>query len=114
MICLLTERRLRPGTFAEFREAWEPVGDPPPSLIRAFHLRAIGDPDHIVSFGLFDLSHAQLAALRTDPDTAEQQRARVAAMSAFIEAIGVDGAFEVVEVVEGPSTGAEEDRALLA
>ncbi|MDX6555424.1 MAG: hypothetical protein QOD86_1619 [Miltoncostaeaceae bacterium] len=114
MICLLTERRLRPGTFDEFREAWEPVGDPPPSLIRAFHLRAIGDPDHVVSFGLFDLSRAQLDALRTDPDTAEEQRARAAAMGGFIEEIGVDGAFEVVEVVEGPSTGAEEDRALLA
>ena len=114
MICLLTERRLRPGTFEEFREAWEPVGDPPSSLIRAFHLRAIGDPDHIVSFGLFDLSRAQLEALRTDPDTAEQQRARVEAMSAFIEEIGVDGAFEVIEVIEGRSSGAEEEGALLA
>ena len=114
MICLLTERRLRPGTFSEFRDAWEPVGDPPQSLIRAFHLRAIGDPDHIVSFGLFNLSRAQLDTLRTDPDTAEQQRARVDAMRAFIEEIGVDGAFEVVEVIEGPSSGAEDDSALLA
>ena len=114
MICLLTERRLNPGTFDRFREAWEPAGGHPPGLIRAYHLRDAGDPDHVISFGLFALDRAGFDAMLADPDMVERQRARVAAMDEFVAEIGVDTIFEVVDVVEGPSSGAEEDGALLA
>ena len=114
MICLLTERRLHPGTFDRFREAWEPPDGHPAPLIRAYHLRAKEDEDHIISFGLFDVDRAGFDAMLADPDMVERQRARVAAMDEFVAEIGVDEIFEVLEIVHGPSAGADEDGALLA
>ena len=113
MICLLTERRLHPGTFERFREAWDPPdGERPEQLVRAYHLRAVDDPDHVISFGLFDVTRQEFEALMADPEMAELQRARMAAMSEFIAEMGVDKAFEVADIVEGPR--GEDDGALLA
>ena len=46
MMWLLTERWLTPGSFTAFRAAWEPQRQPE-QLVRAYHLRDQGDPDHI-------------------------------------------------------------------
>ena len=62
MMWLLTERWLTPGSFTAFRAAWEPQRQPE-QLVRAYHLRDQGDPDHIISFGLFDLTAAEFDAL---------------------------------------------------
>jgi len=104
MMCLMTERRLVPGAFDAFREAWG-AGEDPKELIRAYHLRAAGDPDHVISFGFFDAGPDDVAAMMSDPASARMQRDRVAGMAPLIESLGVDEMFEVVEVVEGPSGG---------
>ncbi len=104
MICFLTERRLKPGAWDDFRRAWEPA-EPPPVAGRAYHVRDLDDPDHVVSFGLFDVDAATLAELRRDPAFAELQAARVAAMAPFVAETGADGVFEVIEVVEEPGAG---------
>ena len=104
MMCLLTERWIRPGTFDAFRAAWEPE-EQPDSLIRAYHLVDPDDRDHVISFGLFDLTSDGFAELARSPELQEMQRARFAAMSEFVARTGVDGAFEVADVVEGPSAG---------
>ena len=62
MMWLLTERWLTPGSFTAFRAAWEPQRQPE-QLVRDYHLRDQGDPDHIISFGLFDLTAAEFDAL---------------------------------------------------
>lgn len=105
MMCLLTERWLRPGTFDRFRAAWEP-NEQPASLVHAYHLVDPDDRDHVISFGLFDLSPAEFDELSRSPDLQEMQRLRFAAMSEFVARTGVDGVFEVAEVVEGPAAGA--------
>lgn len=102
MLCLLTERRLTPGSFDAFRAAWEPR-EMPAQLVNAYHLRAFDDPDHVISFGLFDMSRDDAARMADDPEMAAVQRERMEAMGAFIREIGVDEMFEVVEVVEGPA-----------
>ena len=102
MMCLLTERRLKPGTFEQFRQTWEPK-EQPDSLVRAYHLRDVGNPDHVISFGFFDLSRDELDALRSSSELQEMQRARFAAMAPFVAETGVDGVFEVSDIVEGPS-----------
>jgi hypothetical protein len=103
-MCLLTERWLKPGTFERFRAAWEPE-EQPESLLRAYHLRDESDPDHVVSFGLFDLGPADFARLRRSPKLQEMQRLRHTAMAEFVAETGLDAVFEVVEVVEGPRGG---------
>jgi hypothetical protein len=57
VICFLTERRLKPGSWDDFRRAWEPQ-EAPPASGRAYHVRDLHDPDHVVSFGLFDVDRA--------------------------------------------------------
>ena len=104
MICFLTERRLKPGAWDDFRRAWEPA-EPPPVGGRAYHVRDLADPDHVISFGLFDVDRARFDELRSDPRFAEQQAARFAAMAPFVAETGADGIFEVIEVVEEPGSG---------
>ena len=104
MICLLTERRLVPGSYDDFRRAWEPA-EPPPFAGRAYHLRDLADPDHVISFGLFDLDRAAFEELRASPGLQELQAARSAAMAPFVAGTGVNAVFEVVEVVEEPGSG---------
>ena len=104
-MCLLTERWLTPGSFTAFRAAWEPQPQPE-QLVRAYHLRDQGDPDHIISFGFFDLTAAEFDAFVESPELIEMQRARLAAMAEHVADTGVDGVFEVVDVVEGPSAWA--------
>ena len=69
MICFLTERRLKPGTWDDFRRAWEPDG-PPPAGGRAYHVRDLDDPDHVISFGLFDVDRAHVEGMRADANFA--------------------------------------------
>ena len=102
MMCLLTERWVKPGSFTWFRAAWEPQQQPE-QLVRAYHLRDQADPDHIISFGFLDLTAAEFDALRESPELIEMQRARLAAMADHVARTGVDAVFEVVDVVEGPS-----------
>lgn len=106
MICLLTERRLKPGAFEHFRAAWEPE-EQPASLIRAYHLRDVADPDHVVSFGFFDLTRGEFDAFRQSPELQEMQRARFAAMAEFVAETGVDAVFQVADIVDGPSAAEE-------
>lgn len=104
MICLLTERRLVPGSYDDFRRAWEP-SEPPPFPGRAYHLRDLRDPDHVVSFGIFDIGRDAFEALASGPEMTEMQRARFAAMAPFVRETGANAAFEVVEVVDQPGGG---------
>ncbi|HTI32501.1 MAG TPA: hypothetical protein VL422_02425 [Miltoncostaea sp.] len=104
MICILTERRLKPGSWDDFRRAWEPA-EPPPVGGRAYHARDLNDPDHVISFGLFDVDLAEFQKLGQDPRFAEIQKARFAAMAPFVTETGADGIFEVIEVVEEPGSG---------
>ena len=44
MLCAHTVRRLKPGTFDEFREAFRPASDnPPPGWVRFHMLRGLAD-----------------------------------------------------------------------
>ena len=98
MIVMLTARRLKPGSFEQFRRAWDPGGERPPGFQRAYHARNIRDEDEVVSFGLFDMSEDDYRKWRAEADAEENQR--VDALSAFVENEHVSGVFEVIDVVE--------------
>ncbi|MDQ4129744.1 MAG: hypothetical protein M3133_01930 [Actinomycetota bacterium] len=99
MLCFLTARKLKPGTFADFRDAWEPL-DWDPRFIRAYHVRRLDDEDEVVSFGLFDGTpddYRQLSAA-----AGEEERARVERMSEFVDQVVLDGVYEVIDEVTPP------------
>src|SRR5205807_5077251 len=67
MIVMLSARRLKPGAWEEFRQAWEPGELMPPGFQRAYHARTIRDEDEVISFGLFDMSEDDSRRWREEP-----------------------------------------------
>lgn len=96
MVCALTVRTLKPGTFEQFREAFmSPMagGTAPEGFVRFNMLRNQSNPDEVICFGFFE-------------GTAEDLRSRVAAfgydaqmeaIAPFVASVGADGFFEIVE-----------------
>ena len=95
MQAFLTVRKLKSGSYEDWRRAWEPE-QWPEGARKAYILRNVDDPDEVIAFGFFD---SDLAALRRDSATAERQRARFEKMAPYVESVGADGVYEVVEEV---------------
>jgi heme-degrading monooxygenase HmoA len=96
MICALTVRKLKPGTFDRFREAFmQPVGrgEMPDGWVRFNMIRGVSDPDEVICFGLFDGTVEDVRANAAQASYRDQQ----AAIAPFVESVGSDGFFEVVE-----------------
>jgi hypothetical protein len=94
MYAPLTVRKLKPGAYDEWRKAWE-GGDEEdmPEGVEVFILRNVNDENEIIAFGLFEGDPEQIRAMM-DP---EQEKQRQDAMAPFIESVGADGIYEVIE-----------------
>jgi hypothetical protein len=102
MHAFLTVRKLKPGTYDEWRKAWEPEEWPEGSK-RAYILRNLEDPDEVIAFGFYE---GELDVMRREPKFAETQRARFEKMAPFVDSTGADGVYEVVEEVVPSKTTA--------
>lgn len=92
MLCAHTVRRLKPGTFDQFREAFMPAADEAPAGWVRFHmLRGLADPDEVVTFGFFDGTLEELEASQDDHDF-EQRRDAIAP---FVEEVVVNGVYDI-------------------
>jgi hypothetical protein len=60
-------------------------------------VRNMSDADEIVAFGL--LERDDMSEMRSD-EAAQQQRERTEAMAPYVESIGADGIYEVIDEVE--------------
>ena len=101
MHAFLTVRRLKSGSYDDWRKAWEPEEWPEGST-RAYILRNVDDPDEVIAFGFYDLD---LAQARQEPGLQEQQRVRFERMASYVDSTGADGVYEVVGEVEPTRTG---------
>jgi heme-degrading monooxygenase HmoA len=99
MIVMFTARRLKPGAWEQFREAWDPGDARPPGFQRAYHARNIRDEDEVISFGLFDMDEEEYRRWRGEADAQETQR--VDRLSAFVEHEYVSGVYEVIDTLDG-------------
>ena len=95
MICTLTARRLKPGSYEAFRAAWDvgAAAGTPAGWTNIYHARDIDDPDVVLSFGLFD---GDVAALRA-AQAAMGRNAQLDRISSQVDTVLLDGSFEVVE-----------------
>lgn len=93
---VLTARTLKPGSYDDWRKAWEPAEWP--EGVTAHILRKVGNPDEVIAFGFFEGTREELEAMRPDSDAEE---ARSAAMAPFVENQFADGLYEVVEEIGG-------------
>jgi len=95
MICALTVRTLKPGTYDQFRDAFmrDFQDSPPPGFIRFDMLRNTEDPDEVISFGFFDGTPEQLREVAAKEGYAEQ----IERIAPFVASVGADGLYEIVE-----------------
>ena len=98
MIVMFSARRLKPGAWEQFRNAWDPGEGKPPGFQRAYHARNIRDEDEVISFGLFDMTEEEYRQWRESADAQENQR--VDHISAFVENEHVAGVYEVIDEVD--------------
>jgi hypothetical protein len=95
MYAALTVRKLKPGTYDEWRRAWEPDEWPEGSQ-KAYILRNLQDPDEVIAFGFFEQN---IEELKSDPEFVRKMDERVERMAPHIDSTGADGLYEVVEEV---------------
>jgi hypothetical protein len=99
----LTVRRLKPGTFEQWRRAWDDPDDPdsmwPDPEEKAYIARSITDPDVVVAFGFFHGDLEELKRMRQDPEIERRMKKRADAMAEFTTEVLSDGSYELVEVV---------------
>ncbi len=88
-----TARKLKPGSYDEWRQAWE-SGSDAPSGVTAYIARNVKDPDEIIAFGIVEMSKEEMEGQRGGDDSARQ-----AAMAPHVESVGTDGFYEVIEEV---------------
>jgi len=100
VIAALTVRKLKPGTYDEWRKAW--WSDDVPEGAEVYVLRNFDDPDEIIAFGLVEGNRDEIAAAFDE----DKEKARQEAMAPYVESTGADGIYEVVEHI-GAKTGAQ-------
>ena len=100
--CALTVRKLKPGSYDDWRRAWWPEDstEEMPEGAQVFIVRNTKDPDEIIAFGLFEGS---LDEMRQSMDP-EVDKKRQEAMEPYVESIGADGMYEVIERIGSGST----------
>jgi len=100
MYCALTVRKLKPGTYDDWRKAWGSDEDIPEGA-EAYIVRNLNDPNEIVAFGLIEGNMDEIKEMMDE----DQERARQEAMAPYIESTGANGIYEVIERI-GAKTGA--------
>ena len=103
MLCALTVRTLKPGTFEQFREAFlrhEDLVNPPAGVVRFNMIRNLDNPDEVVCFGLFDGTVDDMRRFAADQGYDKQ----LEDIAPFVESEGADGLYEVVAEYAAPSS----------
>lgn len=98
MMCLVTVRQLKPGTYEEFRRAWAP--DPwPPQLTRVEIMRNDDNPDEVITVGYVDCTPEELDQMRDDPAILKAEAERLQRITQYEERLVVNSVYELVEDV---------------
>jgi heme-degrading monooxygenase HmoA len=94
MLCALTVRQLKPGTFERFAEEFGPreSDGPPRGWVRFDMIRDLADENRVVTFGFFDGTLEELE--RSQAEAGYEDRR--AAVEELVEEVPVNGVFEVV------------------
>jgi hypothetical protein len=101
MICTLTARRLKPGEFDAFRAAFEKAGveDVPDEIVkrwsRVYVCRDVTDEDVALTFGFFEGTLEELRRIQEGFEGGPQS----GQLSPYIEAVLLDGSYEVLEEI---------------
>jgi hypothetical protein len=97
MLCAHTVRRLKPGTYDEFKEKFGPNPDnAPEGWVRFTMLRSVANPDEVVTFGFFDGTLEEL-----ERNQAEQGYEQVRdSIDPLVDTVIANGVYEIVASLE--------------
>jgi hypothetical protein len=93
MICTLTARRLKPGSYDDFRKAWGGDEEPPAEWNPVYITRDVEDENVVVAFGFFNGSLDELRKAQAGHGYEEASKS----WSEHVEEVLLDGAYEVIE-----------------
>jgi hypothetical protein len=92
VLCAHTVRRLKPGAFEEFMEAFRPNEEELPAGWVRFHaLRGLADENEVVTFGFFDGTLEELERSQAEGD----YQSRRDAIEPYVEAVVANGIYDV-------------------
>jgi hypothetical protein len=101
MLCAVTVRLIKPGSFEDFRREWEP-SPWPPELSRVVISRNEQDPDQVLTASYIDVEAERFDELRDHPALLGAEESRLARIAQYEEALVFKGIFEVVEELSAP------------
>jgi len=102
MLCAHTVRRLKPGTYDQFRDAFMPSAeDAPAGWVRFHMLRGLANPDEVVTFGFFDGTLEELEGSQDASDFEERR----AAIGELVEEVVINGVYDVAVSLEPTKSG---------
>ena len=93
MLCAPTVRRLKPGAYDEFREAFTVQEQPPAGWVRFHMLRSLADENEVITFGCFDGTLEELERSQGD-EGYDEIRARA---DALVDTVVANGVYEIVD-----------------
>jgi len=92
MLCAHTVRRLKPGSYEAFMEAFRPdAEDLPQGWVRFHALRGLADENEVVTFGFFDGTLEDLERSQSDGD----YQSRRDAIEPYVDSVTANGIYEV-------------------
>lgn len=94
MLCALTVRQLKPGTFERFAKEFGPRESegPPRGWVRFDMLRDLADENRVVTFGFFDGTLEELEQSQVEHGYQERR----STVDDVVDEVVVNGVFEVV------------------
>jgi hypothetical protein len=102
MLCAVTIRSIKPGSFDDFRREWEPRPWPP-ELSRVVISRNEQDPDQVLTASFIDAGPERFEALRDHPALLGAEEHRLSRIAEYEEELVFKGIFEVVEELQAPA-----------
>ncbi|HET8674096.1 MAG TPA: hypothetical protein VFL87_10695 [Thermoleophilaceae bacterium] len=95
MLCAHTVRKLKPGTFEQFKEAFRPPEgtDAPAGWVRFHMLRGLRDENEVVTFGFFNGSLEDLEASQAESDNYQE---RLDAIAPYVDSVVANGVYDVI------------------
>jgi len=93
MLCAHTVRRLKPGTYEEFKEKFGPdPGNRPEGWVAFTMLRSLANPDEVVTFGYFDGTLEELERNQSEQGYEDVR----SSIDPLVDAVIANGVYEIV------------------
>ena len=93
MLCAHTVRRLKPGTYDEFKEKFGPdPGNRPEGWVAFTMLRSLANPDEVVTFGYFDGTLEELERNQSEQGYEDVR----SSIDPLVDAVIANGVYEIV------------------